>query len=267
LLATLGQLGLGVEGGAAQELVGAAGDVTEAAGKSVEKNATRPANGLVRAKAARSFRYGKNPGQTIIDEQIKPTNDLDNLKAQVENSQQNIDKQVRQVLTDPAVAHRTINPVQIIDQKLGEAKAALANESGLQNRANVINALNAVRDDIVHEYDQDGNMVGHKSGPRTLAESNDIKKSIGRNTRWNADPELNQYVNDFRKSAYGGVNDAIEAEVQKAKPGNPMVQSVKNLNRRYANSIEFQRLLEDRITKEGNSDVGLNNLLKKAAST
>lgn len=264
MLATLGQLGLGVEGSAASDVLGKVGDVTEGVGKSVEKNATRPANGLVRAKTAQSFRYGKNPGQTIIDEQIKPTNDLDNLRGQIENSQKNIDTQLRQVLTDPAVAHRTINPLQIVDQKLGEVKAKLASDAGLQNRAGVINALNEVRKDIAFQFDSEGTPIGIKSGARTLTEATDMRKAIDRSTRFNADPELFAYVNEFRKGARGAINDAIETEVQKAAKTttSPLVQSVKDLNRRYSNSIEFQRLLEDRITKEGNADVGFANAVK-----
>jgi hypothetical protein len=265
LLATLGQLGLGMEGSAATDVIrNTAGAVADKAGTALEDNATRPANGLVRAKTQRSFSYGKNPGQTIIDEKIKPTNDLDNLQSQVSKAQNNISSQVKQVLSDPAVAARSIDAVKIIDQKLGEAKNALASESGLTNRQNVIDALNQVREDIVNNYDPDGKVIGHKGGPRTLAETTEIKQSVGSNTRWNADPELNQYVNSFKKSVYGALNDAIESEVQAAKgPNAPLVQSVKALNKRQANAMEFQRLLKDRIVKEANGDTAMSSLFKK----
>ena len=276
LLASIGQLAVGMEGSAATDMIGKTadvagkiagkgGDIVEAVGKGVEKDGSRAANGLVRAKSLRSFgkNLDKSPGQTIIDEKIKPTNDLDNLQQQVKDAQTNLASQVRQVLSDPAVAARTIDPVSIVDQKLADAKSALVKEKGLVNRANVLKALNDVRDDIVSEHDADGNVIGMPTGPRTLVEANELKRSIGRNTRWNSDPEIGTYVNDFKKSAYGGINDAIENEVQAAKgPNAPLVQSVKALNKRYSNAIEFERLLKNRIAAEGSNDVGFANMIK-----
>lgn len=268
IIAALGQIFMGSEKGAATEVIKKMGDATEAAGTVVDKNATRPANGLVRAKTARSYSYGKNPGQTILDENIKPTNSLENLQKQVEDSQTNLGNQVRQVLTDPSVAQRTVNAAQVVDTKMNEVLNKIADEKGLQNRQGVIDAIKQIRKDIVGIHDADGNMVGMTTGPRTLVEANEMKKSVGRNTRWNNDPEISQYANDFRKGAYGALNDAVENEVQSAaknNPNNPLVQSVKALNQRYANSIEFERLLKDRVVKEANADVGLNNFLKKGA--
>ena len=62
---------------------------------------------------------------------------------------------------------------------------------------------------------------------------------------------------------YGSLNDAIDAEVAKAKPGT----SIKALNARYANVIEASRLIKDRLRREENTETGMNNLLRRGEWT
>ena len=239
ILASLGQIGVGMEGSAANDLISKAGEVAE-------KAAPKPGAGLLRATSAKSYLYGKNPGRVFIDEPIKPTLSIDNLKTQIQNAGKSLDQQVRNELTDPAVASKQIDAVSVIDQAVQRELQDLAKESGLKDRQAVIKAIKQVRDDVVNIHDADGNVIGDKSGPRTLVEANEIKKSVGRNTRWTGDPELENYVNSARKAMYGKLNDAIEAEVAKAKPGT----SVKALNARYSNVIEASRLIDKRLAQE-----------------
>ena len=239
ILASLGQIGVGMEGSAASDLVGKAGQVAE-------KAAPKPGAGLLRATSVKSYLYGKNPGRVFIDEPIKPTLSVDNLKTQIQNAGKSLDQQVRSELTDPAVAAKQLDAVSVVDQAVRQELQDLAKESGLKDRKAVIDAIKKVRDDVVNIHDADGNVIGDKSGPRTLVEANEMKKSIGRNTRWTGDPELENYVNSARKAMYGKLNDAIESEVGKAKPGT----SIKALNARYANVIEASRLIEKRLAQE-----------------
>jgi hypothetical protein len=239
ILASLGQIGVGMEGSAANDLISKAGEVAE-------KAAPKPGAGLLRATKAKSYLYGKNPGRVFIDEPIKPTLSIDNLKGQIQNAGKSLDQQVRSELTDPAVASKQIDAVSVIDQAVQRELQDLSKESGLKDRQSVINAIKKVRDDVVNIHDADGNVIGDKSGLRTLVEANDIKKSIGRNTRWTGDPELENYVNSARKAMYGKLNDAMESEVAKAKPGT----SIKALNARYSNVIEASRLIEKRLAEE-----------------
>lgn len=239
ILASLGQIGVGMEGSAANDLVNNAGQVAE-------KAAPKPGAGLLRATSSKSYLYGKNPGRVFVDEPIKPTLSVDNLKTQIQNAGKSLDQQVRSELTDPAVASKQLDAVAVIDQAVQRELQDLAKESGLKDRQAVIDAIKKVRDDVVNVHDADGNVIGDKSGPRTLVEANEMKKSIGRNTRWTGEPELEQYVNSARKAMYGSLNDTIESVVQKAKPGT----SVKTLNARYANVIEASRLIEKRLAQE-----------------
>lgn len=98
----------------------------------------------------------------------------------------------------------------------------------------VIAAIKKVGDDVLHQHDADGNIVGTLHGQMQLPiEADAVKRSIGRNTRYEADPELEDYANSSRKAMYGSLNEAIESAVDEAKPGT----SIKALNGRYANLI------------------------------
>jgi hypothetical protein len=240
VLATLSQIAMGMEGRAATDSV--AGKV----GQGAEKAAAKPGVGLLRATSQKSFMYGKNPGRVFIDEPIKPTLSIDNLQTQVENAGKNLDQQVRSELVDPAVASKTIDAGAVIDNAIQRELQDLAKEGALKDRQGVIDAIKKVKDDAMNIHDPDGNVIGNKSGPRTLVEVNEMKKSIGRNTRWTGDPELEQYVNSARKAMYGSLNDAIENTVQQAKPGT----SIKGLNARYSNVIEASRLIGKRLAQE-----------------
>jgi len=245
-----------MEGSATSDLVGKVGE-------SLEKGATKPGASILRATSPKSYLYGKNPGRVFIDEPIKPTLSIENLQSQIENAGKSLDQQVRNTLVDPAVASRQLDAVSVINQAVQRELQDLANESGLKNRQAVIDAVKKVRDDVVNVHDADGNVVGNKSGPRTLVEANEMKKSIGRNTRWNGDPELEEYVNSARKAMYGTLNDAIESVVQQAKPGT----SIRSLNARYSNVIEATRLLAKRIAREESTETGMANLLRKGEWT
>src|SRR6266852_2061531 len=217
VLASFGQIAMGMEKGAAGEIADRA---TQAAGETMGKRALVPGRSLLRATGRTSYLYGKDVGKVFTEEPIKPTFSVENLKDQIVTIQNQVAQQVRNALSDPAVSQPTINTTQIIDNAINNELQGLAKESGLKDRQAVIEAVKKVRDDVVHQYDADGNMVGSLRGQmQTPLEVDAVKRSIGRNTRWEADPELEEYANSARQKMYRALNDAIETTVDRAKPG------------------------------------------------
>ena len=257
MLASLGQIAMGMEKGAAGEI---ANKATQSAGEVASKRALVPGRSLLGATRRTSSLYGKDVGKVFTEEPIRPTFSIENLQNQIVDIQHDVAQQVRNELGDPAVNKPSINTHQVIDDAVNEELQALTKESGLKNRPAVIDAIKKLRDDVVNQHDADGNVVGSlKNQMQTPLEADAVKRSIGKNTRWEADPELEQYANSARKRMYGKLNDAIEGQVGKAKPGT----SIKGLNARYANLIEAERLIRERLRKESASDNSLSEMLKR----
>lgn len=256
VLGSLGQIAMGMEGKAVNNMVGKAGEV-------VEKNASVPGNSLLRATSQKNFLYGKDPGRVFIDEPIKPTLSLDNLKEQLDTAGQNLSKQVRSVLQDPKVAAQKIRADQIIDGAITNSLNDLTKQSGLRNRQAVIDAIHTLRNDMINRYDSSGKMVGSiRNMDLTPAEVSEIKTSVGKSTKWDqipgsVDPEIQSFVNNTRKSVYAQLNNAIESAAQKGTQGT----SVKALNSRLSNVIEAQGLLDKRLAQEGSNELGLRRLI------
>jgi len=238
----------------------AADTIASKAGTTMKKGALVPGRSLLGATRKTSSLYGKDVGKVFTEEPIRPTFSIENLQNQIGDIQHDVAQQVRNELGDPAVNKPSINTHQVIDDAVTEELQALTNESGLKNRPAVIDAIKKLRDDVVNQHDADGNVVGSlKNQMQTPLEADAVKRSIGKNTRWEADPELEQYANSARKRMYGKLNDAIEGQVGKAKPGT----SIKGLNGRYANLIEAERLIRERLRKESASDTSLSEMFKR----
>lgn len=260
MLASAAQIAMGMERNAVNSTV-------SKLGAGVEKGAAIPGNSILRATNPKSYLYGKVPGRVFIDEPIKMTTSLDSLAKQFDTAEDSIHQQLRDKLSDPAVAANKIDVVPEIDKIINKAKSELANEKGLANRQGVIKAIDTVRDDILNKYDSGGNVVGSWTKTRlSPLEVNEIKRSVGKNTKWDTipgsvDPEIQQYVNDVRKAVYGRLNDIVDESVSKT-PGQAGV-GVKALNARYANAIEASRLLSKRIAQEGSNELGMRRLLAR----
>lgn len=258
LLASGGQIGMGMERGVVNDVAGKVG-------AGLEKSAAIPGNSLLRATNPKSYLYGKVPGRVFIDEPIKITTSLDNLAKQFDTAEDSLHTELRDALTDPAVAAQKIDVVPVIDGLIKQAKDKLANQKGLANRQGVIDAIDTVRNDIMNKYDSKGNVTGTWTKTKlSPLEVNEIKRSVGKNTKWDTipgsvDPEISQYVNDVRKSIYGRLNDIVDSAAEQAKPGS----NIKGLNARFGNLLEAQRLLAKRIASEGSNELGMRRLMAR----
>ena len=246
----------GAEGGAAGGVIGGtAGEVVPIAaqkfGSVLQKYAPDVMNALLRASKKTNYLYGKNPGQAIIDESVNVprsltlSGQLENIHGQLETAGDSLDSQVKQILSQPKVAAQRQDIVPTIQNIIEDAKKHITQQTGLDTPA-YLDQLEKLENSILTKYDTNGNVLGTIQGARlSPAEISDVKKSIGKNTQWKLDPrdpqfQLKGYVNSVRKQIYGRLADMVEAVAPEIKP----------LNSRYANVIEAQGLLENRIAQE-----------------
>ena len=254
-----------IAGGAeVQDAAKVGGKVVSRVGEAVQDRAAVPGNSLLRATRKENFLYGKNPGQAFVDEKIAPPlnptlqGQLENLQDQFTRASNGIDQQVRQKLQDPNVAAKTIDASAHIKQGIVDAKNKLSQQQGVADRAKMIRGLDDLQDELLNKFAASGQVVGTiDRTPLAPVEVSDLKKAIGRSTEWVAktDPEYTykNFVNGTKKAIYGKLNDAIE----QVAPG------TKDLNARWANVIEAQRLLENRLIKEGTNELGIQRLLAR----
>ncbi len=258
----------GAESGAAGGAVG--GVVAEAApvatkkfGSLLQEYAPDFSNALLRASRKANYLYGKNPGQAVIDESINVprsltlAGQLENVHGQLEGAGERLDSQIKQTLSDPKIAAKKQDIVPTIQNAIEAAKQHVIGQTGIDTRA-YLNELNKLEESIFTKYDTDGNVIGNVKGARLApAEISDVKKSIGKGTQWNLDPrdpqfQVKAYINSVRRQIYGQLADTVE----QAAP------EVGKLNSRYANVIEAQGLLENRIAQEHGTG-GYNAALRK----
>jgi len=239
--------------------------VAQKLGSVLEKYAPDFMNSLLKTRKG-NFLYGKNPGQAIIDEHLTVPKSLtragqfENLHGQLESAGNSLDSQVKQILNDPKVAANKQDVLPLIQQTIADAKQHVTQQTGLDTRA-YLSALSDLESNIVNKYDVNGNLVGKIQSAQSPADISDIKKSLGKNTQWKLDPKdpqftLKSYVNSVRKSLYGQLVDLVENAT-------PDPKALQVLNHRYANVIEAQGLLENRIADEHGSG-GWNAAARKA---
>jgi hypothetical protein len=268
VLAALGQLAMSGEG----EKVGRAAG--ERAGAVAAERAPAPGNALVRANRERNYMFGKNPGRVLVDEPIHPTFSLENLRAQVQAAGDRLHDAVQQKLMD-ADSVRTVQPngtiarvpnlldhVSEVEAASKEALDRLAKDKGVTNRPAIAKAVGDLRDDILQEHDPQGQPIQGPPQLKTPSEVNELKKKLGGKADWTryeskAEMDKAAVLNDFVRDVYRRLNDLTDNAVG-GQPG----ERIRDLNRQYANVIEFRELLDKRIALERGSG-GVAKLLRK----
>lgn len=243
-------------------------------GEMMDKAAANPGNALVRANRESNYMFGKNPGEVLREKTIHPTFTLEKLRQQVEDTGNLLHRQVNVALksADTVQAIMPNGTVQRVPNLLDwateienaadEVKGQVKKQGGMANRAAVVKAINDMRDDILNDHDLEGNATGPKSRTAPPSQVNEIKKSIGGRGNYKVFTDANEaekaaVVDRFIKKAYGRLNDLADNAVGGA-PG----ESVRDLNRRYSNVIEFRNLIDKRIALE-NGTGGWNAAARK----
>jgi hypothetical protein len=234
-------------------------------GARIEENASRGPNSILRAKSEKNFLYGKDPGRALIDENIRPTNNVKNLAEQLQTAGDDLHSSVQSVLNSGPVSQVKIDVVPGLNRIVNDFLNDMVGRPGMRNRQAVVEAVQKLKTDLTTMSDpQTGRPVPGSQLARDLspAEVNELKKSVGDNVQWDkvpgsTDPVIVEKVNNLRKNIYAYLNEAIEHYVKSVSPET----SVKELNARYANVIEAKRLLAKRIASEEVNELGLSRLL------
>ena len=265
-LSALGQLAASVEGeGRASAETDTAGAAARGVGRFLEDRSAGPGNALVRARA-QNFLHGANPGAVLRDEPFHPSLTLEGVLKQTEAFQDRLHGQVQELLKNADTVRqiqgdgtiRTVPNVLNAEDAIGaafdETMKKIDEARGLGGKAKIRAAVKEIRDDML----QDG-----VNGPPS--EVNELKKNVGTQIKWydaSTLPEdqanVARALDDFRKGAYRNLNQLVDDSV-----GGPEGSRVMDLNRRYANLAEFEKLLNKRILVERGTG-GWNALARKA---
>jgi hypothetical protein len=239
----------GAEHGARDAALGSAvgegvvGPAVNKVGEKLEEFAPKIGNALLQANKIKNFQYGKNPGQTFIDEQIsaKPWQDYSDVKKSLDDAGNKIANEAQQAIASSPNANKKIDVVPNVDQIFDNALQSLTSKSGLPDRRGLITDLEILRQEVTHDFDVTGTPRAPK-GPLTPAEITKLKTSIGRGTKW--DPtkaaESQQFLNGVRKQVYS----YLDSEVDNAVP------EMQGINERWANQIEASQLIDKRVAQE-----------------
>ncbi len=216
--------------GGAIPVVGRLGSVaTQSVGKALKESPARIVNSLIKP-LLKDFSYGKNPGDAIAREGIVG-NDMEDLAQNISNRMKVRGAEIEDALYKESVkkidASKAFSP---IDDALSIAMDAP------RTNAAVINRLNDLKADLV---------TGGKSlQDLTPLEAWELKKKIGRLTKWTGNASDDKLVNKALKMSYGRIKDEIDTAV----PG------VSKMTERYADllSAEKATVYRDKIESRQN---------------
>lgn len=269
--------------------LGEGGDIgeglTKKAGEIAEKHAPRPGNALLHVPA-KTILLGKDPGSFLSDPRIpmkiplsaNRLDSLENLRGQTASALEVLHGKVtdllksadtkRVILQDGTVRQmpNLLDPYSEIENAAEEVKRGLQKQKGIpapQAKA-IVREIDAVRDDMLHERDIQGNVV--KTYPQqgmTPTEVNELKRAIGGRADYtkvftdSREATKAAEVDKFVKIAYRRLNTLVDDSV-----GGAAGAHVKDLNELYSNGIEARKLLDLQVARESGTG-GANKFARK----
>lgn len=225
----------GAMGAAVPFAAGAKGALKAAAG---EKLAPRIINSLVKP-ISKEFEFGKNAGRGVASEGIV-ANSMEDLAKKIGAKSDELGKQVDAILKPITKKIDITAAFKPVDEAI--AQAVKDGDKALLAR------LRHFKDQLTHEFAEvDGELVKAKAKPTKLTpyEANQVKREIGRQTKWR---EGDQYADDLNKlgvQIWRGISEMIEAEA-------PLV---KGKNARWADIISADKAIKRRATIEARRDL------------
>lgn len=196
----------------------------QAAGMALKDAPGRVINSLIKP-LLKDFSYGKNPGAGVAKEGIV-ANNFDDLIHKISERKDAIGGAIEETLYPESV--KKIN-LTMAFRPLDSA----INEAGFAPKSNsaVLNRLKELKSDLLNIYNANGDVIGTKNlKDLTPLEAWELKKNIGKLTKWTGNPSDDKIVNKSLKRVYGN----IKGEIEKAVP------AVSNLNERYANMLSAE---------------------------
>lgn len=217
--------------------------------KTLEGAATKSAkvseniiNSLIRPKE-RQYAYGKNPGRGVANEGIVATS-MEDLATKISNKKSEIGKSIEQKITNPKyqVKKDYSSALKPIDDAIAEAN------KNPRTNSSIIQRLENHKKDIMGAIeDAEGNITSYNKDftKLTPAEAWEIKKDIGKNTKFTGNPSDDAIVNKALKGVYHGLDAKLDN----------MIPGIKELNSRYADLLGAEIATKHRELIAGRNNI------------
>lgn len=192
-----------------------------------EKIPSRLVNSVLRPQQ-KEFDFGKNPGLTVVKEDLK-ANTRGGLLNKISDRKSEVGQLKQSVLSRPENVSKTIDFSDDILTPLKEAKQNAVNsgEKALFNR------LDDIESGLTKTFDDQFNVVGTKNLQLDPLQADKLKQQIGNQTRWTGQAFDND-VNQVRVSIYRNLRNKID----------DAVPEVADLNQRYSGLLTAEKALE-----------------------
>lgn len=215
---------------------------TERVAKSGAKVSENIINSLIRPKE-RNYAYGKNPGRGVAREGIIASS-MDDLATKISDKKLEIGKEIEAKITNPnyQVKKDYSSALQPIDDAIAEAQKNPRTNSAIIQRLE-----NHKRDIMGAVEDANGNIVSYNKdfSKMTPTEAWEIKKNIGKNTKFTGNPSDDAIVNKALKGVYHGLDSKLDN----------MIPGIKDLNSRYADLLGAEIATKHREIIAGRNNI------------
>ena len=207
-----------------------------------EEVAPRVANKLLRpvpTQLENAARFGRNPGQAIVDEGIVATGHAD-LLDKIAVKKEEVGVIIGNTLKNAAKAGKVIDAKAAIEKPINDAVQDVISGK-IEGGDAMIQKLEELRNQLLSVRQlQNGKLVVTGAKNMTLAPdaAHALKRQIGDGTKW-SDDAMTRAVNDVKRSIYRNLND----EIEKAVPG------VKADQMRYGNLLEAEKSAERELAR------------------
>lgn len=183
----------------------------------------------------RMFKFGRNPGDAIVEEGITANTKGGLVKAVVQKKN-DVWTQLKSIYANPQVASKVDNfsgAVDIVNKQIEQAAKGGKENQGLVTR------LGNFRDYLLKTYKSNAKGEVVSSGNRILnklktGDAFQLKKDIGEGTVWTGKASEDSALNAVKKEVYNFFDEKID----KMAPG------TEDLNRRYGNLLNAQKASE-----------------------
>lgn len=222
----VGREGLRVAGKVIQPATRAA---TQFASKTLGEAPARLLNSVIKP-LEKEFRFGRDPGRTVVEERLVANTD-DELAKAITVRKREVGDEIEKALTTPQASVKKIDLRPAINTIDSEIEKAIRNgEQALVSR------LRNIKDGLEFEFVERGGQLV-KSTPKNLIVSPKdaqlVKRSIGEASKWTGQAFDNE-ANQARVRIYSSINDQI----------NKAVPEVEKLNDRYGGLLSAEKSIE-----------------------
>jgi ParB-like chromosome segregation protein Spo0J len=196
------------------------------------------------------FKFGKNPGAAILDENILALTKHGMLD-KIDNALEGRTQQLEDALSTPEAQRSVVNMEPAVrgpfENAMGEAEAGGASTDLLNRLQQTERELTETRQRTPEGFE----FSGQREMRVPPLEATRFKRRLAKTVRWNNQP-YDFDVNMAKKGVYGGVTDAVNEAVPEAAP----------LNEHISDLIGADEALQRTINRDAGHDViGLGDLM------